>query len=144
MKIKLNKTDKQFSLVVRSAAGWTCSCCGKQSPPDVDNGMMDNAHNVSRSVRIIRYDPRNTTCLCRGCHIRMTKDPHEHVSFFKSLSGENYEFCRDMKNDNMVKLTKNEEEWIYQHYRKEEKRIKELRADGFTGKIIVDIPRDLL
>jgi len=140
MKTKRNPTDAAFSDAVRMAHDYVCESCGKISPPPFDNGMIDNAHNVSRSVRILRYDPRNTACLCRSCHMRMTKDPHEHVGFFKNLNGEEYEFCREMKNDNLVKLIKKDEKTIKLHYVREQTRILDMRMDGVTGEIELNIP----
>ena len=76
--------------------------------------------------------------------MKSTEDHDFHVESFRRIKGQEVrDAMRDLSNLSK-KLTKNEKEWIFQHYKKEEKRIKELRADGFEGQIIVDVPRDLL
>ena len=105
--------------------------------------MMDCSHDRSRRHALTRWHPDNVICSCRSCHMKSTEDHDFHVESFRRIKGQEVrDAMRDLSNLSK-KLTKNEKEWIYQHYKKEEKRIKELRADGFNGKIIIDVPRDL-
>ena len=142
MKIKRDKYDKIMSEAVREANDWTCEKCGKQSIGHV-YGFMDNAHNFSRRYATTKLDPRNTALLCRACHFELTENPHDHVKFFKQLKGEDYYIMEQMRHvKNMLK--KHDKDEIYKHYLRELDRIKDLRFNGYQGKIELEIPEALL
>jgi len=65
------------SLVVRARDGYRCRLCGATGRD------MQCAHNFSRAKNATRTDEANAVCLCGGCHMRLTHNPHEHVEFFK-------------------------------------------------------------
>lgn len=143
MKIKRNNTDKWLSDAVRLAADWTCQATGRCSPPPHDNGQIDCAHNVSRRHRMTRWHPLNVVCLSRAEHMKQTDDAHRHCEFMKQYFGENYQLMRELS-QSMHKITKKDEKEIVAHYKNEVKRIKELRGNGITGKIELNVPDILL
>lgn len=48
----------------------------------------DCAHIISRSFVWTRTEEANAWGLCRGCHMRLTKEPYEHVQFAIETRGE--------------------------------------------------------
>ena len=143
MKIKRNKLDEIFSNVVREAYNWTCQCCGKESIKGV-NGMMDAAHNFSRRHKFTRYDPRNVVCLCRSCHMRMTADPDEHVTFMKKHFGENYGLMRAIAKTGIDKLYASDIAAIEKHYKTVLEDMKSLRLMGEMKTLDIPVPDVLL
>lgn len=124
MKIKNSPADKWFALAVKEGLKWTCQCCGKMSP-NSEHGFIDLAHNFSRRHRLIRWRVENATALCRGCHMRMTQDPDEHVAFFKKLKGEDYYTMRTLRNS-LQKVSKKDEALVAAHYKSEYKRLQSI------------------
>lgn len=143
MKIKRNKTDAAFSLAIREAHNFTCQCCGKVSDERNSNGYTDCAHNFSRTNKLIRWNVHNATCLCRTCHMRMTSDPDEHVTFFKRLKGEEYYNMRDLRNS-LQKVTKKDEDAILLHYKKEIEKMRHARKDDYRIIYKLENPKEIL
>lgn len=72
------RADRLFSLIVRSAG--RCARCGSTQ-------NLQCAHIVSRRFSATRCDFTNASCLCAGCHLRLTNEPFEHVAFFTERLG---------------------------------------------------------
>ena len=69
-KAKLHDADKLFSQYIRNRDGWACVRCGSPVTPQC-------AHLHSRIYRAIRFNPKNATTLCKGCHVMFTHRPLE-------------------------------------------------------------------
>lgn len=66
MKIKLDKNDSLFSIMIRERDGHKCVFCGKTK----DQGYtLQNSHYWGRGDKVHRFDPRNCDCLCFTCHM---------------------------------------------------------------------------
>lgn len=143
--MKLDKYDRRFSLIVRESADWTCEICYIQSRPEsMLNKKMECSHDRGRRHVLTRYDPRNAICSCSSCHRKTTEDHDYHVEQFTRIKGgETRRIMRELSQPG-GKLKKWEKEEIYQHYKKELERIKQLRMDGVIGKIEIEVPKILL
>ena len=138
MGLKRTKIDRITSVLICEAADKTCEFCGSQ------DGTHQCMHDISRTYVITRYDPRNLACGCGRCHYYMTKDSHLHHENFVKLKGaEEVQLNRERAHSG-ERLKDFEKEEIYQHYKKELKRIQEKRKSGHIGKIEIEVPEILL
>ena len=70
-RIRLRKTDRLFTRVVRRTYNFTCQKCGKVYLEDGDLHNLGVSHYYGRSRESTRYDLDNTTLLCNlPCHQR--------------------------------------------------------------------------
>lgn len=66
MKIKLDKNDQLFSLMIRERDSFRCVFCGKSK----DNGYtMQASHYWGRGDKVHRFNPLNVDTLCFTCHM---------------------------------------------------------------------------
>lgn len=65
MKIKLDKNDQLFSLMIRERDNHTCVFCGKSK---AQGYVMQNSHYWGRGDKVHRFDPKNCDTLCFTCH----------------------------------------------------------------------------
>jgi len=71
MKIKLRKTDRLFSRIVRKLFNFTCQKCGRVYSEDGDLHNLGVSHYYGRSRESTRFDLENVTLLCNlPCHQR--------------------------------------------------------------------------
>lgn len=66
MKIKLDKNDSLFSIMVRERDGHKCVFCGKSKEQGY---TLQNSHYWGRGDKVHRFDPLNCDCLCFTCHM---------------------------------------------------------------------------
>jgi len=85
MKIRIDPLDVQFSLYIRTKAGWKCECCRRQFYPPT--AQLQNSHFHGRRKKSVRWDPENCAALCFSCHRRFTEHPLEHVEWFSKRLG---------------------------------------------------------
>lgn len=69
-KLKLRKTDRLFTQIVRRVFDYTCQRCGRKYIPGVHNLQnLGVSHYWGRSRENTRYDLDNVTLLCSlPCH----------------------------------------------------------------------------
>ena len=84
--IKITPADKWFSLCVRKRAAWCCERCGTGYGKPCQ--ALHCSHYHGRGKYATRFDPRNATSLCYGCHMRLTAHPMEHHEFFQQALDE--------------------------------------------------------
>ena len=136
--MKITKYDKTTSEVIRESAGYICEVCG------VSNDTMQCMHDLSRTYVITRYDSRNLICGCASCHTKTTQDPHYHREVFIRIKGsEEVQLNRERAHSG-DRLKPWEKDEIRKHWMNEIKRMKQLRSDGVTGKIELEVPEILL
>ena len=71
MKIKLRKTDRLFTRMVRIIYNFTCQKCGRVYLGDGDLHNLGVSHYYGRSRESTRFDLENVTLLCNlPCHHR--------------------------------------------------------------------------
>lgn len=73
MKIKLRKSDRQYTQITRFRFNYTCQKCGKEYD-EYDKGSLRNlgvSHYYGRGKESVRFDDDNVTLLCNlPCHRR--------------------------------------------------------------------------
>lgn len=92
-KIKINRSDKLFSDLVREKAGWRCEYCDKLCRINgVWRYSLQASHYWTRNHWNTRYDFRNVRALCANCHDRMGEyrrdENGEYDLWVKELLGE--------------------------------------------------------
>lgn len=75
-KIRIDEADKYFSLYIRTRDRWICQRCLTQYKPPTN--ALHCSHFAGRGKEATRFDPRNATALCYGCHQYFTSHPQEH------------------------------------------------------------------
>lgn len=85
--IKRSLTDKLFSEIVRRRANWSCEYCLKDF--SLRRGILDCSHYITRGNKRTRWDFKNCSSICRGCHDYFGKNPYDHTEFMKKKLGEN-------------------------------------------------------
>lgn len=87
-KIKIDATDRAFSLFIRKRDNWTCVRCGRFHGEGA--GTIGNSHFWSRRHENTRFDPENCDSLCNApCHFKWGGDDRpEYVAWKKKQLGE--------------------------------------------------------
>lgn len=135
MPLKIFECDRQFSKCIREASDWTCERCGSKHE---ENSMgLHNAHFMSRGNWGTRFDPDNVAALCYGCHSYLDREPYQKTAWFEERLGIGLAGIIQEKARRPAYGIKKLKKEISKHYREEHKRLKQLRADGVTGKLEV-------
>jgi len=132
-KMKIDKRDKIFSLLVRQRAEWTCEACHKKYPEN--SAGLHCSHLVSRRYQSTRHHPLAAAAHCFACHQRLGGNPLEFAEWIRNhLGPEKTEYLLAMKNT-LRKRTQPEKEDLYQQLKAEYARMMELRKQGKRGRI---------
>lgn len=137
MALKRDKYDAIFSDLIRERADYTCERCGSQEPGRKSRAIHC-AHIHGRRGRSTRWDIDNAVCLCAKCHFWFTDHPTEFTLWLEEYLGHAYLDILREKALNLKKWSKSDLEEMYEHYKKELRRIECLRNDGVCGYITVD------
>lgn len=90
MKIKLDKNDSLFSIMIRERDGFKCVFCGKTKEQGY---TLQNSHYWGRGDKTNRFNPKNCDTLCFHCH--MTNEGNKQGFYrdwkMKQLSKKDYE-----------------------------------------------------
>lgn len=78
-KIKIRKTDRDYSKYIRTKADWKCEMCGRDC--SYDKSKLENSHYFGRARETTRFDDRNCHALCKPCH-RKTHENKEYYSLW--------------------------------------------------------------
>lgn len=138
--IKRTPADAAFSDCVRERANWHCEVCGT----DYTNRPqgLHCSHYHGRGNWSVRLDPDNAEAACYGCHQKLEGSPHDfYLRWMEKLGEGAYQILLEKKNDTNLgkeyRRTKGKGD-VAKHYREELKRMRELKADGETGRIEFD------
>ena len=133
MTIKINSADSWFSKCVRERASWRCEACGQQY--SIDSQGLHCSHLFSRRHRATRWDPNNAVAHCYGCHSRLGGNPIEFARWIITYLGKEKAEKLERKKNTIAKSRKSDIPKIAKHYRKEFNRMRDMRTDGFIGRI---------
>ncbi|MDE9575227.1 hypothetical protein L2106_17710 [Citrobacter portucalensis] len=138
MALKRDKYDTIFSELVRERANWCCESCGR----DFSNNRasLHCSHINGRRHTATRWHPLNALAHCVGCHRRLGEEP---IQFSRHAE---YEYgvmtieqvSRAALHPMKIKPWQKEE--LYQHYKQELVRLKQLRITGVLGRIEFTAP----
>ncbi len=69
MKVKLRKSDRLYTRLIRIKYDFTCQKCGRKYDEDGSLYNLGVSHYFSRKRESVRFDDKNTTLLCNlPCH----------------------------------------------------------------------------
>lgn len=88
-KIKIRKTDSNFSRYIRTKSNWKCEICGKDCSNE--HNKLECAHYHGRRKESVRFDSENCHALCKSCHKKTHKDKDLFTSFVKSKLGKRFD-----------------------------------------------------
>ena len=135
--MKKSTADDLFSKCIRERAEWRCERCGTQYVEGIGAKGLECSHLYSRRHYGIRFDPLNAFSHCSGCHRFFTGEPVTFTRWAEDQLGLGaIEILIEKKRDiGLAKTVKKNLKDVTAHYRKEFKRMKDLRAEGVTGRI---------
>jgi hypothetical protein len=90
MSMNCGPLDREFSLLVRRKADWSCARCGKclEDRP----GELHCSHFHGRRHKSVRFDFDNCDAFCWECHGYFDQHPAEHASWkLAELGAERFE-----------------------------------------------------
>ena len=133
MKIKSNKIDRVFSICIR-LRDEVCQWCGRE------DGTLQCSHIFGRRNMGTRWHPDNAKCLCFSCHRKWHESPVDAFKWVEQYLGEGLlDIVREAARTPR-KLSPQDKAEIYEHYKAEEKRLRELRNKGVQGKLELENP----
>jgi hypothetical protein len=97
--------------------------------------MTASHFNGRGNGNVARYDTDLITCLCAKCHNYIETRPMDHTNFIISIVGEDFLERKCEAHHKPRKMTKAEKQEMYEHYKSELKRVKEMRESGTKGYI---------
>lgn len=127
--IKITPADKWFSLCVRKRARFQCQRCNGTPEP----GGLHCSHFHGRGKWATRFDPRNGTALCMGCHLYFTAHPYEHAHWQAERLGTYHSraLLERSQDTTIAKQCKRSAKEIAKHYKAEFERMGE--GEEFTA-----------
>jgi len=92
-RVKIRRSDKLFSLFIRTRDGWKCKKCKRWFPKPEDNegrtpGNLHCSHFFSRRAESTRFYPDNCDAFCAGCHKDFDSDRAGYEEWKKEQLGE--------------------------------------------------------
>ena len=131
--IRRTPADAAFSKCVRERAEWACEHCGTQH---AENSMgLHCSHHHGRGKWGVRFNPMNAEALCYGCHshhggtqrrMDMVLTEAEQQLLLERM--DDIQLAKEYRRSKGKGV-------IAKHYREEYARMKQLRAEGVTGRI---------
>lgn len=111
MGVKITSADKEFSIAVRSMAGWKCEHCDR-------SGRTECAHLYGRRAAVTRWDMLNAVSLCHACHRRFTENPMDFTSWIESIHPGRWDILNEKRRAHLKNNEATRKE-VTAHYRTE-------------------------
>lgn len=131
MKVKIDKRDTVFSLLVRERANQLCERCHRHG----DEVQLQCSHIFSRRHVGIRWHPDNAQCLCFSCHKWWHESPAQSGVWIRELLGNGFIDLLEEKKNQIKKYSKVVREDIHKHLKAEHKKMLESRSQGNDERI---------
>lgn len=142
-RIKNAKIDDVFSRCIRESANWTCQKSGLVDPEGQATGRsrgMQCCHIYGRRTVSMRWWPDNAICMNSRWHRFYTENPLKFESFLNGLIGNgNLLFLCERFNRTDIKYTDKDRRDIYEHFKNEYQRMRELRLDGTAFGDLIEV-----
>ena len=135
MKIRRDKRDALFSLIIRERAGWVCERCGKQFSREDGQGLHCS-HFIGRRHRSTRWHPDNAAAHCFTCHQYLGEHPLAFTDWILSHLGEKRARAIRMMAQVVAKFSKRDLENIYSHMKLEHDRLRISRVAKLPFKFL--------
>lgn len=144
MAIKRTKLDIVISFLVRERAEWRCESCGLSFPKgSARQAILQCSHYYSRGIHAVRWHPTNVFAHCAVCHEFFEKRPAEFSRWVIEQIGEGEHLDLMRRAGTVAKLTKEQKEGLYLHFKDELRLMEEMREQGVTGRIPFSWPDPL-
>ncbi len=122
MKVRRNKLDIIFSMLVRTRDKWTCQVCGKYFPEGARQSLHCS-HFHGRRKQSVRYEKLNAAAHCFSCHKYLEENPIEFQEWIYNYLGP-IEYGRlNMFARRIVKRSKKDKEELYLDLKAELERV---------------------
>ncbi len=122
MKVRRNKLDIVFSLLIRTRDKWTCQRCQKYHPEGARQSLHAS-HFHSRRKQSTRYDFQNACAHCFSCHQYLGENPIEFQRWILAFLGPREYELLNGRAGQTVKRNKKDKEELYQDLKAELQRL---------------------
>src|SRR3990167_7690933 len=112
MRVKRDKRDAIFSLLIRERSSWLCERCGKQFSREDGQGLHCS-HFISRRHRSTRWHPDNAAAHCFSCHQYLGEHPMEFTRWIEARLGQGRADIMMRYSQVVAKFSKKDLESIY-------------------------------
>lgn len=130
-KVKIDKRDTTFSLLVRERADQLCERCGRHG----SEWQLQCSHIFSRRHVGTRWHPDNAQCLCVTCHKWWHESPALSGVWIRELLGDGFIDLLEERKNQIKKYPPVVREDIHKHLKSEYKKMVTLRDSGMEGRI---------
>lgn len=107
MKIRRDKRDALFSLLVRERAEWHCEACHRYFP-EGDRRGLECSHFFSRRKRSVRWSPDNAAAHCFSCHQNLGENPIVFKKWIADYLGEKRLANLESRAQTIIRLKKHD------------------------------------
>ena len=118
MKVRRNKLDVVFSMLIRTRDSWTCQRCGKYHP-EGSRQSLHASHFHSRRKQSTRYDKANCAAHCFSCHQYLGENPIEFQRWILAYLGPREYELLNGRASQTLKRSKKDKEALYQDLKAE-------------------------
>ena len=143
--IKITAADKWFSKCVRERNNWTCEYAGTvfgEGQIHCKANGLECSHFYTRGNWSVRFEPLNAFAHSTGSHFHLGGNPSEFKEWVMERLGPDYDVLVEMSNDinrarecRRANKGRGKNNALATHYRLEFDRMREMRNDGFEGRI---------
>ena len=121
MKIKRDKRDAIFSLLIRERANWSCQRCNRQFERGAAN--LHCSHLFGRRHRAARWASWGAVAHCAACHFYLTEHPLEFAAWVNGHFTPSKAEIYRRRSKIIANFSKRDLESIYKHLKAEHKSI---------------------
>lgn len=138
MTLKRDKHDLIFSQLIRERSGWRCDCCHRLFVND--QASLHCSHINGRRHTGTRWHPMNALAHCIGCHRKLGSEPVQMTRHAEKLLGREVVEAVHAIAMRPSPVPKWQRDRLYDHFKEELKRLRQLRAEGVQGRIEFTAP----
>ncbi len=145
MKIKRDKRDILFSMLVRERAEWACERCTTYFSEGNRSGL-ECSHFFTRSRKSGRWNPLAAAAHCTGCHKELGSNPIQFHRWILAHLGPKKTSQVEALSAKIIHLKKHHKEEIHANLKASWEDMQARRKAGETGRIEFDdpMPDDIL
>lgn len=134
VRIRIDKADKLFALLVKERAGWVCECCHRHYSRENGRGL-ECSHFYGRRHKATRWHPMNACAHCTRCHFRLGGDPIEFAAWIEGHLGRQDYARLQVLHNTIYRVPAVLKKQITANLQAELDRLLELRAQGRQGRL---------
>ncbi len=139
MKVRRDKSDILYSLLVRERAGWACERCNARFS-EHQRGGLECSHFYTRSRRSVRVHPLNSAAHCTGCHTWLGGNPLEFGKWIEAHLGTKKTLHLQTLSRQLVNLKKHDKADIHANLKASWEDMQARRKAGEAGRLEFEDP----